>query len=229
MVTIFVGGHGRCDEGEANIAVPKDIELYWFGLPGNPVTKAFSSAVLKGELTTMSGMNSRSAPPCQHYCCDSLSMECQIRADAFQSGPWDTDTWFVQARPGFSVSLTQLMSWSGTRWGGQKKSLKWAVCRSSVKYSGLVIHDFNKETARAVDGVRDRTGPSERPDNRAIDNIEGLIFVEQWTGAKISRMDYGSVTTTQAKKVGLTIHKNVKGYAELDMPEKKKNYSNAYF
>ena len=227
MPTIFVGGHGRCDEGE-NVAVPKDVELYWFGLPGNPVTKAFSSAVLKGELTTMSGMNSRSAPPCQHWCCDSLTIECEIRANAFQSGPWDANTWLVQARPGFSVSLSQLISWSETKWGGQKKSFKWAVCRSSVKYSGLVIHDFNKETSRAIDGIRDKTGPSERPENKAIDNIEGLLFIEQWTGAK-SIVDYGSVTAKQAKKVGLTIHKNVKGYAEIDMPAKKTNYSNAYF
>jgi hypothetical protein len=225
MVTIFVAGHGRCDEGEPNIAVPRGIELYWFGLPGNPVTKAFSSAVLKGELTTMSGMNSASAPPCQHYCCDSIPMECSFRADAFQSGPWDTDTWLVQARQGFAVSLSQLMTWADTRWGGQKKSFKWAVCRSSVKYSGLVIHEFDKVTKSAVDGVRDKTGPSERPDTRAMGGIEGLIFIEQWTGARISKMNYGAISDRQAKNVGLTIHKNVKGYAELDMLAPKKKYS----
>jgi len=196
MITLFIGGHGRCDES-ITCTVPKNISIKWFGKQGNPVTKAYSSAVLNGDHQIMSGLSSSDYPPCEHFCCESLAVENEERAKAFQKGRWNKNTYLVQAKPDFFVPLSKIMAYAQQKWSGQKIEIKWAVCRSSVNYSGIIKHDFQANQALEVN--RDSTAPSQSPP-QVVGNADGAIFVEKWNGV-MSFTNYGGVSEKQLKKV----------------------------
>lgn len=194
MTTVFVGGHGRCNES-MSCPMPRGVNVYWFGKLGNPVTKRMSSAILKGDLTTMSGMSSASDPPCQHYTCESVALESEARARAFLQGPWNADTYLIQAKPDFQIPLSWLINFAQSEWPNQMIDFKWAVCRSSVVYSGVVGHDYGGAN-NVIDKARDNTSPSPVPGLRPITNVKGALYVQRWGRACLN---YGSATASQIK------------------------------
>ena len=163
MATIFIGGHGRCNEGIA-CPLPAGVEVKWFGDLGKPVSKRVSGAILRGTYTTMTGLSSQAYPPCEHYSCESIALESEARAAHFLLGPWNRDTYLVQAKPASSVPLSYLVAFALTQFGGGPIDIRWAVCRSSVVYSHLYGHDLDG-TGRLVDKPREFLGA--RPGTRA--------------------------------------------------------------
>jgi hypothetical protein len=199
MPTIFIGGHGRCNETTA-CPLPAGVTVSWFGDLGKPVSKRVSSAVLSGALTRMTGQSSSAYPPCEHYSCESVALESEARARAFLGGPWDAETYLLQAKPDYQVPLSMIVAHAVQRWGARSLSVKWAVCRSSVVYSHLNGHDFVDNML--VDRPREHSAPAPAPGNRLINDVAGALYVQRW-GARL--LNYGMASVSQiAKTFGKT-------------------------
>jgi hypothetical protein len=194
MTTLFVGGHGRCNE-TIPCPVPQGVTISWFGDLGKPVSKRMSSAILRGQLTRMTGLSSAAYPPCEHYSCESVALESEFRARAFLAGPWDNAAYLLQARPDFQVPLSLILAYAVQRWGGGGLQVKWAVCRSSVVYSQLNGHDYGGNN-NVIDRPRESSRPAPAPGARLINDVAGALFIQQW-GAPL--LNYGQVSASQVQ------------------------------
>ncbi|MBK3737085.1 hypothetical protein GAY29_29260 [Azospirillum brasilense] len=188
MIIIFIGGHGRCDENLL-CNVPEKVALTWYGCQGNSVGKDFSSAILKGAFTSPLPTGVVTTPLCEHYSCDSISLECEMRAQAFLEGPWDTDTYLIQARPDCIVPLSAILAYAVDKWKGRLIEIRWAVCRTSVRRKSFVVHRFNKETNMPYNELRSEKDPAPVPcegtsSGIPIEEFEKKIYLEQWSSEK---------------------------------------------
>ncbi|MGH7068274.1 MAG: hypothetical protein ACREFO_02405 [Acetobacteraceae bacterium] len=196
-ITVFLGGHGRCAENVQVKSLPANVQIYWYGQLGNPVTKAYSSAVLHGDHKVMSGMSSAQHLPCRHWLCDTLSEELRLRAEQFHSGGWNSNAYLLQPKQDNDIPLFTLARFLGKKFSGKVVALRWSVCRSSTLHSGLWKHDFTNGQATLVQ--RDDTSPSKPAKQMAIVDLDGAVFLEQW-GKPIG--NYGGATRQQLKNVG---------------------------
>ena len=138
MVTICIGGHGRCDENDQK-QLPAGVSLHWYGQQGYSVTKSFSAAVLDKSLSEIGSTDGGQYS--EHYLCPTAETEAVLRAEHFQRGTWDNETFLIQAKPaivtspesGFFVKLSQLLEYAQKRWNRSPVVVRWAVCRSSVR------------------------------------------------------------------------------------------------
>ncbi len=192
MARVFIGGHGRCNDN-LPCAVPAGATISWFGDLGKPVTKRMSSAILNGSLTRMTGQSSSGYPPCEHYSCESVALESEARARAFLRGPWDNNTYLLQAKPDFQVPLSLILTYAVQLWGARGLDVRWAVCRSSVVYSQLNGHDYGGAN-NVIDRPRESSAPAPAPGNRPINNAAAALFVQRWGDPLLN---YGGASATQ--------------------------------
>lgn len=203
MIKIFVSGHGRCNESK-QVVLPRGFTVYWYGELGNPVTKAFSSAVLSGTHKEIVDSSLPGEQAAEHYLCDTLALENKERAIAFQKGRWDTNTYLIAINPGHYVSLTNLCKYAKLTWPDEVIVLHWSICRSSVKSPGTGTYHYEKKVVFQESNIKPTDAvPKDVPlTEQNLGDFQTRITVYQWTGNVRDVPTGTGVTSNQAKKVG---------------------------
>lgn len=178
MKRIFIAGHGRCLENDKQI-LPANVSLTWFGEIGKSVTKGFTKAVLRGNIEAI-GEASGCGAYSEHYLCETLQLEATLRVEAFQAGAWDAHTFMVQAKPGRSMRLSRLITYARARWPGEVLDLRWAVCRTSLRGGGVLIHDADPLTG--IQSFRTSPGaPAPNPAGQLVGAVDdNTMWCTQW-------------------------------------------------
>jgi hypothetical protein len=180
MKRIFIGGHGRCTPGLYK-TVPDRVTIMWFGEIKQSVKKGYTKAVLRGQIDEIGDAGAQGTYS-EHYLCETLELEAVARVLAFQAGPWDANTYFVQCKQFVNVALSMFISYAKNRWPGEDLEIRWAVCRSSTIGGGVLTHDI---TGGGIKTVKMSDGHAARdPGQYLLNNIADIkdenVWITQW-------------------------------------------------
>ncbi|NRD73063.1 hypothetical protein HQQ94_07375 [Shewanella sp. VB17] len=177
MITIFIGGHGRQSPFEYK-HLPLNVSIKWYGEIGKSVSKMYAKQVLNGSLneiaeTKYGGMY------VEHYLCETLDLEANSRLQAFQLGPWNSNTYMIQPKPPSCIKLSDFIIYAQKRWPSEQLDIRWAVCRTSTSGGASLTHDFQSnvgEVFKISDGKR-----AASPINSLTSNVNnGTVWLTQW-------------------------------------------------
>ena len=194
---VFVGGHGRADEN-IHFAGTGSVTVEWFGNLGNPTKKSFSKAILAGKITKPIAVSTGKSLIPQHFTCASVALEYIERAKVFLKGPWDSEAYFVQAKQGFHVPLSNMITLFTRKWQNETITIRWAVCRSSLVSGKSGAHDF--EDGRGTFLVPEPSDqPSIHPSGEAMGDSEGALYFQQFGKPLLNygKTDFGQLVNMQ--------------------------------
>ncbi|WP_372623743.1 hypothetical protein [Falsiroseomonas sp.] len=201
MKVIFVGGHGRCNPGYPLSLRDGAITVVWYGDQGNPTTKRFTNAILRGDYATALSTSPARSEICEHYTCASVALESEVRAVNFQKGRWNGDAYLFQAKPNFHVPLTTLAAVARAKWPGEAIEFRWVVCRSSLLSGKRGTHDFDLKLKMPVFVQDPSDKHTEVPSGEVMGNGEGALYIEQWKGMGRAELNYGSADEVQKARL----------------------------